>query len=60
MWLPKCELHHMIFETSMPLCNSTPCVYIGSLFLSPFHTQKLDESDVYKGNSIGLPNYNWL
>lgn len=56
--LPKCEFHRMIFETSMPLCSSTPRVYIGYLFPSPFHTQKLDKSDVYKGNSIDLPNYN--
>jgi hypothetical protein len=46
----------MTFETSMPLCSSTPCVYIGSLFLSP-HTQKLDKNDVCKGISIDLPSY---
>jgi len=55
--LLKCEFHHMIFETFMPLCNSTPCVYIESLFISPFHAQKLDKSDVCKGNSIDLPSY---
>ncbi len=56
MRLLKWEFHHMTFETSMPLCSSTPCVYIGSLFLSP-HTQKLDKNDVCKGISIDLPSY---